>query len=82
MDKEVTDEIMIEILSANPITNTIAYCTEIKDESVKRELIGLANEIKKVTIEEEQSSAGITNVIIKSTLFLKNDTLMVRYRLR
>ncbi len=56
-DKEVTDEIMIEILSANPITNTIAYCTEIKDESVKRELIGLANEIKKVTIEEEQSSA-------------------------
>jgi len=51
--KEVDDSILIEILSANAITNTMAYAKEIKDASVKRELIGLATQIKKVTIEDE-----------------------------
>lgn len=62
-DKDVTDDIMIEILSTNPITNTLAYCAEIKNESVKRELIGLANDIKKATIEEDQSSADALDFI-------------------
>ena len=51
--KEVDDSILIEILSANPITNTIAYVKEIKDGSVKRELATLATTIKKVAIEDE-----------------------------
>ncbi len=51
--KEVDDSVLIEILSANAITNTLAYAKEIKDASVKRELISLATEIKKVTIEDE-----------------------------
>lgn len=51
--KEVDDSILIEILSANPITNTIAYVREIKDGSIKRELSTLATTIKKVAIEEE-----------------------------
>jgi replicative DNA helicase len=55
-DKDITDDVMIEILSANPISNTLAYCAEIKEESVKRDLISLANEIKKVTIEEDQNA--------------------------
>ena len=51
--KEVDDSILVEILSANAITNTMAYSKEIKDSSVKRELISLATQIKKVTIEDE-----------------------------
>lgn len=51
--KEVDDSILIEILSANPITNTSAYVREIKDGSVKRELASLATTIKKVAIEDE-----------------------------
>lgn len=51
--KEVDDQILIEILSANPITNTMAYVKEIKDGAVKRELATLATTIKKVTIEED-----------------------------
>ncbi|APW65116.1 MULTISPECIES: replicative DNA helicase [Arcobacteraceae] len=53
--KDVDDSILIEILSANPITNTIAYVREIKDGSVKRELATLATTIKKVALEEEVS---------------------------
>ena len=51
--KDVEDSILLEILSANPITNTLAYVREIKDGSVKRELATLATTIKKVAIEDE-----------------------------
>ena len=54
--KDVDDSILLEILSANPITNTLAYVREIKDGSVKRELASLATTIKKVAIEEEISA--------------------------
>jgi len=48
------DEVaMIEVLSANPITNTKAYVQEIKAYSNKRSLVTLATEIKKLTIEED-----------------------------
>ena len=54
--KDVDDSILLEILSANPITNTLAYVKEIKDGAVKRELASLATTIKKVAIEEEVSA--------------------------
>mgnify|MGYP005984043511 CR=1 FL=1 len=54
--KDVDDSILLEILSANPITNTLAYVREIKDGAVKRELATLATTIKKVAIEEETSA--------------------------
>ncbi len=44
---------MIEVLSANPITNTKAYVHEIKAYANKRALLQLASEIKKLTIEED-----------------------------
>jgi len=50
--KEVSDSVLIEILSANPITNTMSYVKEIKDGAVKRELATLATDIKKLTIED------------------------------
>ena len=69
--KEVDDSILIEILSANPITNTMAYVTEIKDGAVKRELATLANEIKKVVIEDDvpatQAVDHIQNKLYKIT---------------
>ena len=54
--KEVSDSILIEILSANPISNTIAYVKEIKEGAVKRELVSLATSIKKHTLEDNLSS--------------------------
>ena len=54
--KDVDDSILLEILTANTITNTLAYVKEIKDGAVKRELASLATTIKKVAIEEEVSA--------------------------
>jgi replicative DNA helicase len=61
--KEVDDSILLEILSANPITNTLAYVREIKDGAVKRELATLATTIKKVAIEEEVSANEALDII-------------------
>lgn len=69
--KEVDDSILIEILSANPISNTMAYVREIKDGSVKRELAGLATTIKKVAIEDDidarQAVDTVQNELYKIT---------------
>ncbi len=69
--KEVDDSILIEILSANPISNTMAYVREIKDGSVKRELAILATTIKKVAIEDDvdarQAVDTVQNELYKIT---------------
>ncbi len=61
--KDVDDSILIEILSANPITNTLAYVKEIKDGAVKRELANLATIIKKVAIEDDVIASEAVNTI-------------------
>ncbi|MCP4969618.1 MAG: replicative DNA helicase [Arcobacter sp.] len=61
--KDVDDSILLEILSANPITNTLAYVREIKDASVKRELTTLATTIKKVSLEDDVSGNDALDVV-------------------
>jgi replicative DNA helicase len=60
------DEIaMLDLLSANPITNTAAYLSEIKAKSSKRALATLATEIKKVTMEDDLPAEEIMNLVEK-----------------
>ncbi|OCL85303.1 Replicative DNA helicase [Aliarcobacter thereius] len=70
---EVSDNVLIDILSANPITNIAAYCKEIKDKSIKRDLVSLATTIKKVAIEDDMSSAEAT-MIVEDELYKITDT--------
>ncbi len=58
------DEVaMVDILSANPITNTKAYVGEIKAHANKRALVTLATEIKKVTIEDDLEADEVMNLV-------------------
>lgn len=60
------DEVaMLDLLSANPITNTAAYLKEIKAKSTKRALATLATEIKKVTIEDDLPAEEVMNLVEK-----------------
>ncbi|HSR73206.1 MAG TPA: replicative DNA helicase [Sulfurovum sp.] len=60
------DEVaMLDLLSANPITNTAAYLHEIKAKSSKRALATLATEIKKVTIEDDLPAEEVMNLVEK-----------------
>ena len=56
---------MLELLSANPISNTLAYIGEIKAKSNKRALATLATEIKKVTIEDDLPVEEVMNLVEK-----------------
>jgi replicative DNA helicase len=63
--KKFDETIMLEILSANPISNTKAYVDEIKDKSLKRHLLTLTTEIKRVTVEEELPSSEVIDIVEK-----------------
>ncbi len=60
------DEVaMLDLLSANPITNTSAYMKEIKAKSTKRALATLATQIKKVTLEDDLPAEEVMNLVEK-----------------
>ncbi len=60
------DEVaLLDILAANPISNTDAYIEEIKSRSTKRALATLATTIKKVTIEDNLPTEEVMNLVEK-----------------
>ncbi len=70
------EESFSEILVTNPITNTQAYLKEIKERSIKRELITLTSEIKSVAIEQDLPSEDVLDLVQKKLyeISMDNDT--------
>ena len=71
--KKFDEQVMLEILSANPISNTSAYINEVKDKSLKRHLLTLTTEIKRVTVEEELPSAEVVDIVEKKLYEITQD---------
>jgi len=63
--KRFDEAVLLDILSSNPISNTIAYVNEIKDKAIKRHLLTLTTEIKRVTMEEDLPSAEVIDIVEK-----------------
>ncbi len=63
--KKFDEGVMLEVLSANPISNTQAYVKELKDKALKRHLLTLTTEIKRVTVEEELPSEEVIDIVEK-----------------
>jgi len=61
--KRFDEAAFVEILSSNPISNTAAYLQEIKDKALKRNLLTLTTEIKRVTVEEELPSSDVIDLV-------------------
>jgi len=61
--KKFDEGALLEILSSNPISNTIAYVQEIRDKALKRHLLTLTTEIKRVTLEEDLPSSEVVNLV-------------------
>ena len=72
--KKFDENVMLEILSANPISNTAAYVREIKDKSLKRHLLTLTTEIKKVTLEEDLPSSDVVDMVEKKLYEITQDS--------
>ncbi len=63
--KRFDEAVLLDILSSNPISNTLAYVNEIKDKAIKRKLLTLTTEIKRVTMEEDLPSSEVIDVVEK-----------------
>jgi replicative DNA helicase len=59
--KAFDEQVMLEILSANPIANTKPYVNEILDKSKIRKLLSLSNSIKNIA-EEGTSDAILADI--------------------
>jgi len=60
------DEVaLLDVMAANPISNTEAYLGEIKSRSSKRALATLATTIKKVTVEDDLPVDEVMNMVEK-----------------
>ena len=66
--KELDEEVLLEIISSNPISNIGAYITQIKDSAVKRELASLALAIQK-EVENENNKASQSLDIVQNELY-------------
>jgi replicative DNA helicase len=71
---------MIDMLSANPITDTKAYMAEIKAKSIKRAIVTLATEIKKVTIEDDLPSDEVMNLVEKKLYEITQESTAQDFR--
>jgi len=71
---------MVDILSANPITNIEAYIAEIKAKSAKRSLVALATEIRKVTIEDDLPSDEVMDMVEQKLYQITQESLGDEFR--
>jgi len=79
-EKKFDEVAMLEVLSANPISNTKAYVGEIKAYSNKRSLVTLATEIKKLTIEEDLEAEQVMDRVEKKLFEITQDSISNDFR--
>jgi replicative DNA helicase len=78
--KRYNEDVFIEIISANPISNVTAYVEEIKEKAIKRELIKLTSKIREVTVEEDLPSDDILNIVQKELYEISLDATTKEFR--
>ena len=74
------EEVLIEIISANPLSNSWAYVEEIKEKSVKRELIKLTSDIKEVAVEQDLPSDDVLDIIQRKLYEISMDSTTKEFR--
>ena len=75
------DEVsFVEVLSANPITDTKAYIEEIKALSSKRSLVTLATEIKKLTVEESLEAMEVMDRVEQKLYEITQESVSEDFR--
>ncbi|MDA3908193.1 MAG: replicative DNA helicase, partial [Sulfurimonas sp.] len=74
------EEAMLEILSTNPLATTKAYAEEIREKSIKRELIKLTGDIKEVTIEKDLPSNEVVDLVQQKLYQITADSSSKEFR--
>ena len=74
------EDIFIEIISSNPLSNSSAYIDEIKEKAIKRELIKLTSDIKDVAIDQDLPSDDVLDIIQKKLYDISMDSTTKEFR--
>ncbi|WP_104744533.1 replicative DNA helicase [Helicobacter acinonychis] len=79
-DKQINEEDLVAIFAASPIDNIEAYVEEIKNASIKRKLLALANTLREQSLENSQKSSDILNAIEREVYTLLNGSTIEGFR--
>jgi replicative DNA helicase len=74
------EDVLLDVLAATPLSNTYAYIDEIKELALKRELIKLTTEVKRVVFEEQLDATESIDCVQKRLFELSGDTGTKRFR--
>ncbi len=62
-EERFDEDAMLEILSTNPLPSIKAYIEEIREKSIKRELVKLTGDIKEVAVEKDLPSSEVVDLV-------------------
>ncbi|MDD3324775.1 MAG: replicative DNA helicase [Sulfurospirillaceae bacterium] len=68
------EEAFLEILSTNPLPSTKAYIEEIREKSIKRELIKLTGDIKEIALEKDLPSTEVLDLVQQKLYNITQET--------
>ena len=79
-DGRFDEESMLEILSTNPLPAIKAYIEEIREKSIKRELVKLTGEIREVAVEKDLPSAEVVDLVQQKLYQITADSSNKEFR--
>ncbi len=74
------EDAMLEILSANPLPSIKAYVEEIKEKSIKRDLVKLTSDIKEVAVEKDLPSSEVVDLVQQKLYQITSDATSKEFR--
>jgi len=62
-EERFDEDAMLEILSTNPLPSIKAYVEELREKSIKRELVKLTGDIREVAVEKDLPSSEVVDLV-------------------
>ena len=62
-EERFDEDAMLEILSTNPLPSIKAYVEEIREKSIKRDLVKLTGDIREVAVEKDLPSSEVIDLV-------------------
>jgi replicative DNA helicase len=78
--KKFDETAMLNVLAANPISNTDAYLEDIKSRATKRALATLATTIKKATVDDNLPIDEVTDLVEKKLYEITQNSIIQDFR--
>lgn len=72
-EERFDEDVMLEILSTNPLPSIKAYIEEIREKSIKRELVKLTGDIREVAVEKDLPSSEVVDLVQQKLYQITSD---------